>query len=127
MISMSIQVTAALVKVEQQQEVYVPLRPICEYLGLSGIGQRERIGRDEVLRDALKGVGVTRTPSVNNKRAVGGPQETLSLPLKYLPGWLLGNYVDTCIRTNVVLLWSRTNVQKAGVVCKYTMLKAIRT
>lgn len=29
-------ITAALVKVDGEQQVYVPLRPLCEYLGSTG-------------------------------------------------------------------------------------------
>src|SRR5436309_2056509 len=43
-------------------EIYVPLRPICEYLGLSWGSQRNRIARDEVLQDAVRGVFITNTP-----------------------------------------------------------------
>jgi hypothetical protein len=34
---------------------YVPVRPICESLGLSWGSQRNRIYRDEVLREELRG------------------------------------------------------------------------
>ncbi len=37
------------------QTLYVPVRPICENLGLSWGSQRNRIYRDEVLRDELRG------------------------------------------------------------------------
>src|SRR5690242_1432452 len=60
--------------------IYVPLRSLCDYLGLSWAGQRERTLRHPVLAPAVKGVRVTRTPS-------GGPQTTLCLPLELLPGW----------------------------------------
>ena len=85
------EITAALVEVVpgQETQVYVPIRPICDYLGLSWAGQRERILRDEVLTEEFKGVRVTRTPSAG-KRSTGGVQEALSLPLKLLPGWLFG-------------------------------------
>jgi len=39
--------------------IYVPLRTICNYLGLSWAGQRERALRHPVLGPALKGVRVT--------------------------------------------------------------------
>lgn len=81
-------ITAALVGSEGQEQIYVPIRPICEYLGLSWAGQRERIMRDDVLAGNFKGVRVTRTPS--GKTRSGGAQETLCLPLEYLPGWLFG-------------------------------------
>ena len=65
--------------------VYVPLRPMCERLGLSWSGQRERIGRDTVLSEVLQGVRVTRPPGSG-----GGTQTALCLPLDYLNGWLFG-------------------------------------
>lgn len=77
-------VTGAVVQVGNEAQIYVPLRPICDYLGLSWSGQFERIKRDEVLAEELRGVRVSRTPEH------GGTQELLSLPLEYLPGWLFG-------------------------------------
>lgn len=76
------QVTGAVV---EGGEIYIPLRPICEYLGLSWNGQRERMQRDDVLADALRGVRVTRSPGTG-----GGSQEMLCLPLDLLPGFLFG-------------------------------------
>lgn len=83
------EITAALVKTGDESEIYVPIRPIVEYLGLSFAGQRERINRHPVLSKAVKGVRVTRTPSLD-KRSAGGPQEMLCLPLEQIPGWLFG-------------------------------------
>jgi hypothetical protein len=78
------EISGALVRVADEPQVYVPIRPICDYLGLSWSGQRERIKRDEVLADAMRGVRVTRTPQE------GGTQEMLCLPLDLLPGFLFG-------------------------------------
>ncbi len=64
------------------EEIYVPVRPICVYLGLSWPGQRERINRDPVLAEAIRSVRVTRTEA--------GEREVLCLPLEFLPGWLFG-------------------------------------
>jgi hypothetical protein len=64
------------------EEIYVPVRPICTYLGLSWAGQRERINRDPVLAEAIRSVRVTRTEA--------GEREVLCLPLEFLPGWLFG-------------------------------------
>jgi hypothetical protein len=61
--------------------VWVPIRPICEALGLDWPSQYQRLKRDPVLR-ARQGVVVITTP--------GGEQPTLALPLKLLPGWLFG-------------------------------------
>ena len=63
---------------------YVPLRPICDYLGLSWSGQRERTMRDLVLKEEAALVRVTRST------ATGGIPDSLCLPLEYLPGWLFG-------------------------------------
>lgn len=75
------EITAVLVSVGERQEVYVPLRPICDFLGLNWSGQQQRINRDPVLSE-VKGVCVIHTP--------GGPQEMLCLPLDFLNGWLFG-------------------------------------
>ncbi|MEJ2750419.1 MAG: phage antirepressor N-terminal domain-containing protein, partial [Anaerolineae bacterium] len=56
------EITAVLVRQDQQYRVYVPVRPICDYLGISWAGQRERIERDAVLHQEVRGVRVTRTP-----------------------------------------------------------------
>lgn len=65
-------------------EVYVPIRPLCDLLGISWSGQSERIKRDAVLSDAAQFVRVTRT---NSK---GGNPNVMALPLPMLHGWLFG-------------------------------------
>jgi hypothetical protein len=65
----------------------IPLRPICDYLGLDWSGQRQRTQRDPVLGAMLISVGVT--PSEMGGRGVGR-RTVLCLPLEYLPGWLFG-------------------------------------
>ncbi|MEI6776225.1 MAG: phage antirepressor N-terminal domain-containing protein [Chloroflexales bacterium] len=77
-------VEGVLVRVGGAAQIYVPIRPICDFLGLTWSGQFERIRRDEVLAEMIRGVRVTRTPQE------GGEQEMLCLPLEYLPGWLFG-------------------------------------
>lgn len=77
-------ISAALVEINndsQQAKVYIPVRPICDYLGLSWAGQRERIYRDDVLAPTVRSVRVTRTEA-------GGRRDTLCLPLEKIPGWL---------------------------------------
>jgi hypothetical protein len=95
-------VTGALVQLDGGSEVYVPLREICDFLGLNWSGQRQRTMRDEVLSGALRGVVITHTPGVG-----GGTQEMLCLPLKLLPGWLFGvstdRIKDKTIRAKVIL------------------------
>jgi hypothetical protein len=67
-----------------EPQIYVPIKPICDYLGLSWPGQSERIRRDPVLSDAMQLIRVTR---INSRR---GNPESLALPLDMLPGWLFG-------------------------------------
>lgn len=62
-----------------RSEFFVPLRPLCDYLGISYTGQRERIERDAVLATKLQSVII---------ETGGGPQEMQCLALDYLNGWL---------------------------------------
>src|SRR5437660_3129709 len=43
------EVITVIVDVDGKELVYIPIRPICEYLGLSPNGQRERIQRNRIL------------------------------------------------------------------------------
>ena len=69
------EITMAVVQLEQHTQLYVPLRPICTYLGLSWSGQRERTTRDPVLLQEVRFVRLTRTN-------LGGNPEILCLPLE---------------------------------------------
>ena len=66
-----------------EQLIYVPLRPICEYLGIDWSSQRRRITNDPVLSRRSRSVAVTATEA-------GGRREMTCLPLDYLNGWLFG-------------------------------------
>lgn len=77
-------------------ELYVPLRPLCDYLGISYTGQRERIERDPVLSKKLQTVQVATD---------GGPQVMQCLSLDYLNGWLFGinaNRVKESVRDRLI-------------------------
>lgn len=63
-------------------EVYVPVRPIAEFLGLDWSSQLQRIRRDEVLARRVTTLVITTTD--NSRR------EMICLPLDLLPGWLFG-------------------------------------
>ncbi len=74
-------------------------RPICEGMGISWNGQRERIRRDPILSELVVSASVTRSES---KR---GGRDMLCLPLKYLPGWLFGinaNRVKPELRDKII-------------------------
>ena len=93
------EIIAVLIEEEEREQVYIPVRPICDYLGLSWSGQRERINRDPVLADITRFVRVTRTNSQ------GGNPNVLALPLEYLNGFLFGisaNRVKEEIRDNLI-------------------------
>lgn len=64
-----------------QKIVFVPLRPLCTFLGLDWSAQRKRTTRDPVLAEVMKSIEI-QTP--------GGPQVMQCLPLDYLNGWLFG-------------------------------------
>jgi hypothetical protein len=72
--------------------VYVPVRRLCDNLGLAWPGQYERIQRDEILSEAVKTVRVTRTVIEGGRG--GGPADTICLPLDMIPGWLFGVQVS---------------------------------
>ncbi len=97
------EITAVVVQHNVERVVYVPLRPICDYLGLDWSGQRQRINRDPVLSGAVSGVVVTPTPLHDNQFA--NPQEMLCIPLDFLNGWLFGvsaNRVKPEIREKLI-------------------------
>jgi len=66
----------------QDEKLYVPLRPLAEFLGVSFSGQAERIRRDRVLNAKIRQVLITI--------ADGRRFEMLCLPLEMIPGWLFG-------------------------------------
>src|SRR5262249_23601271 len=65
--------------------MYIPLRPICDYLGLSWSGQRERTMRDLVLKEEVRSVRVTRSDPQGR-----GDPDVVCLPVEFLNGWLFG-------------------------------------
>jgi hypothetical protein len=93
------EIMTVLVEEDDRRQIFIPVRPICDYLGLSWSGQRERINRDPVLSDVSRFVRVTRTNSQ------GGNPNVTALPLEYLNGFLFGvnaNRVKEEIRDNLI-------------------------
>ena len=77
-------------------EVFVPIRPICDNLGVTWSPQRRRINRDPVLSEEVTSVTVTVTQQ---------GREMICLPLKFIPGWLFGinaNRVKPEIRERLI-------------------------
>ena len=82
------QVTAVLVEqADGERVVYVPIRPICDLLGVAWSPQRRRINRDAVLSETCVTVTVTQVGDTQRR-------QVLALPLDYLNGWLFGINAD---------------------------------
>lgn len=81
--------TAVLVQDGDRERVYIPIRPICDFLGVAWPAQRLRINRDPVLSEASMSVIVTITDIEMGSRRPH-TSAMLSLPLEYLNGWLFG-------------------------------------
>lgn len=80
--------TIVLVQMEGEAQILVPIRPICENLGVNWSGQHQRINRDPVLSKWVRFVGITHTnPEEASK---GGNPNLLCLPLDYVSGFLFG-------------------------------------
>ena len=73
-------ITAVLVTVSGEEQIYVPLRPICDYLGLSYTGQRDRVRRDPVLSENVHQVRIFRTVEKGSEQDM----VCLALPLHYI-------------------------------------------
>ena len=80
------EITAVLVDVDGRQVVYVPIRPICEFLGVDRRGQQQRVERDFVLSDVSRIVNVTSSGGVTPPQS----RTMLCLPLEFINGFLFG-------------------------------------
>lgn len=75
------QLVGVLVIENGKETVYVPVKRLCDPLGLEISGQRQRIKRDEVLSE---GAGILPLPST------GGDQDTFCIRYDLIPMWLTG-------------------------------------
>ncbi len=80
-------VLAVAVEEAGRRSIYVPLRPICELMGIDWSAQFRRLNRDPVLSRRMISVAVTATQDDQSRLMV-------SLPLDYLNGWLFGINAD---------------------------------
>lgn len=76
--------TAVLVDINNRSEIFVPVKPISDALGLDWSAQYRRIQRDQVMAEASRLIAVT---AIKPER---GRPDALCLPLKFIPGWLFG-------------------------------------
>jgi hypothetical protein len=77
------EITVVLVEERGQRQVYVLLRPLCTYMGLSWSSQLQRLREDEVLSEATTSVLLSNTESGHRQRYT-----MIALQLEYLPGWI---------------------------------------
>ncbi|MCB0020126.1 MAG: hypothetical protein KDE09_20185 [Anaerolineales bacterium] len=77
------EIKLVIVHEKNEQKAYVPVRPICEFLGVAWSPQLRRINRDPILSDVASSVTVTVTET-------GQRGQMLCLPIDYLNGWLFG-------------------------------------
>lgn len=85
-----------IVTVENDGTIYVPIRPLCNAIGIDPEGQRQRIMRHYILSSVAFTLKATGTD--------GKSYDMLCLPLEYVYGWLFtidANLVDADIRDNV--------------------------
>ena len=114
-------VVGVIIEESGERRIYVPVRPICDYLGLSWVGQRERIMRDAVLAESVRFVRVTRT---NSK---GGAPDVICLPLDFLPGWMFGvstNRVKPALQERITL-YKRECYRRLWDAFKHEILPAV--
>lgn len=69
--------------------VFVPIRPICDLLGVSWDGQRQRINRDPVLSDVAMSAVITHADIDSSSRRPRTSEMTC-LPLDFISGFLFG-------------------------------------
>lgn len=81
------EIPVVLIQEDQRRQVFVPVRPICDYLGVDWSGQRQRILRDPVLSGELVPcVVVTPTQGSQPEQR----REVQCLPLEFINGFLFG-------------------------------------
>jgi hypothetical protein len=83
------EIPLVLVEITGNQMAYVPVRPICDHLGIDWPAQYRRINRDPVLADVCMSVAVTAT-DIDPESRRPRTSEMICLPLDFLNGWLFG-------------------------------------
>src|SRR5207245_9637441 len=76
-------ITVVLVEEHGRRQVYVLLRPLCQYLRLSWSSQLQRLREDDVLSEATTSVLLSNTLVGHRQR-----YKMIGLQLEFLPGWM---------------------------------------
>ncbi len=83
--------------------VYVPIRPICERIGVAWQPQARKLNNDPILAEALRSVTIRLQTSTGSTRPK--TSQMLALPIEFLNGWLFGinaNRVKDNIRDSLL-------------------------
>ena len=86
-------ITVVLVEERGRRQVYVLLRPLCQYLGLSWSSQLQRLREDDVLSEATTSVLLSNTEVGHRQRYT-----MIGLQLEFLPGWMFSFTRHSCPR-----------------------------
>lgn len=78
------ELVALVVGTGEDRQIYVPVKPIADYIGLDWASQYQRIQRDPILSEAADLIVVTTIKSGR------GRPDMLCLPADMLHGWLFG-------------------------------------
>ncbi len=81
------------VKVEDGT-VYVPIRPICDQLGISLTGQARKLRNDPVLSSISVTMSVNLSSQTSEDSRRPNSTNMLCLPLDYINGWIFGINVN---------------------------------
>ena len=86
--------------------VYVPLKPLCELIGVDWEAQRQRVGRDPILSEIMSTcviqADISETADTTRRPKTS---QMITLPLSHLNGWLFGinaNRVKKSIRESLL-------------------------
>ena len=124
----------ALVRANDEAHIYVPIRPICDRLGIEWSAQYRRIQRDEVLVSEIKVVRIERSEFIammatnSEKTSRRGDPNVMCLPLEFLPGWLFGietSRIKTTELRDKVILYRRECYRRLWDAFKTAILPAV--
>ena len=80
------ELTAVVVEESGRSVIYVPIRPLCDFLGVDRRGQQQRIERDAVLSEVSQMMTITSSGGVTPPQG----RAMLCLPLDFINGFLFG-------------------------------------
>jgi len=82
------EIVAVLVEINGSRQVYIPVRPLCDSLGLDWSAQLQRLKRDTVLAEVMSSVVIT--PTLVVEQGYKQHYTVVCLPLDFINGWLFG-------------------------------------